>query len=217
LQKIISFFLRVCYTTEVSNKKKLLEIHARWIKECPCTLRESATQPVPGFGNPDSEIVFIGEAPGKDEDKEGRPFVGRAGKLLTVLLEKNSILRKDVYITNVVKFRPPDNRDPNPDEITDCLPWLMEELNCIQPKIIVPLGRHALNRFFPNEKISDVHGKLLHKTRGKRTGIVLFDDLLTEYFFPLYHPAAALYGNKIRETLEFDFRKLPLALKSVEK
>lgn len=166
-----------------------------------------ATQPVFGDGNPKSKIVFIGEAPGKDEDLGGKPFVGRSGKFLSEMLETIKMKREDIYITNVVKYRPPDNRDPLPDEIDACLPWLMEELNFIKPKIIVFLGRHAMQIFFPKEKISVAHGKLLQKK---------IDGFGTEYFFPLYHPAAALYNGSMRETLMEDFKMIPLILKKIK-
>ncbi len=182
----------------------LLEIHQRRHKENKCELKQTVTQPVFGDGNPKAKIVFIGEAPGKDEDLQGKPFVGRAGKFLNEMLETIKLKREDVYITNTVKYRPPNNRDPLPEEIKECLPWLIEELNFIKPKVIVMLGRHALNRFFPTEKISEVHGKLLKKKIG---------SISTENFFALYHPAAALYNGGMRETLIDDFKKLPLVLK----
>lgn len=186
--------------------EKLQEIHQKWHEKNNCKLKASATQPVFGDGNPKSKIVFIGEAPGKDEDIQGKPFVGRSGKFLSEMLETIKMSRVDIYITNTVKYRPPNNRDPEPDEIAECLPWLMEELNFIKPLLIIPLGRHAMNRFFPDDKISAVHGKLLHK---KIKGID------TEYFFPLYHPAAALYNGATRETLIEDFNKIPLVLKKI--
>jgi DNA polymerase len=184
----------------------LLDLHHKWHEKNDCKLKPLVTQPVFGDGNPHAEIVFIGEAPGKDEDLQGRPFVGRAGKFLSEMLETIKIKREDIYITNTVKYRPPNNRDPEPDEIAACWPWLTEELNFIKPKIIIFLGRHSLNRFFPDDKISQVHGKLLHKK------IKGFD---TEYFFPLYHPAAALYNGSMRETLMEDFKKIPLILKKI--
>lgn len=183
---------------------KLLEIHKKWHKKNKCGLKDSATQPVFGDGNPKAKIVFIGEAPGKDEDLQGTPFVGRAGKFLNEMLETIKLKRGDVYITNTVKYRPPNNRDPLPEEIKECLPWLIEELNYIKPKVIVTLGRHALNRFFPEAKISEVHGKLLKKK---------LDGLDCKNFLALYHPAAALYNGGMRETLIKDFKKLPLILK----
>ncbi|MCC7469734.1 MAG: uracil-DNA glycosylase [Bacteroidetes bacterium] len=187
---------------------ELQNIHQKWHKKNNCKLKPLSTQPVFGDGNPKAEIVFIGEAPGKDEDLQGKPFVGRAGKFLNEMLETIKMKREDIYITNTVKYRPPDNRDPEPDEIAECLPWLMEELNFIKPKVIIFLGRHALNRFFSEDKISEVHGKLLHKK------IEGFD---TEYFFPLYHPAAALYNGGMRQTLLQDFHKIPEILKKISK
>lgn len=186
--------------------QNLREIHEKWHKKNNCELKNIATQAVFGDGNPKSEIVFIGEAPGKDEDIQGKPFVGRAGKFLNEMLETIKLKRGDVYITNTVKYRPPNNRDPLPEEIKECLPWLIEELNYINPKIIIPLGRHAMNRFFAEAKISEVHGKILkRKVKG----------LNTENFFPLYHPAAALYNGGMRETLIDDFKKLPKVLKKI--
>ena len=189
------------------NKEiKLSEINQRWIESCACTLKDGAIQAVPGIGNAAADILFIGEAPGKSEDMKGEPFIGAAGKFLDQMLAEIKLERKDIYITNVVKYRPPDNRDPLPDEVRDCWPWLLEQIECIQPKIIVMLGRHSLNRFFPNEKISDVHGKLLQKNVG---------DFPVSNFFALYHPAAALYNGSMRETLLEDFKKIPKALKKV--
>jgi DNA polymerase len=183
--------------------ENLSEINQKWHKKNKCELKKTATQPVFGNGNPKAEIVFIGEAPGKDEDISGTPFVGRAGKFLNEMLEEIKLKREDVYITNTVKYRPPNNRDPLPEEIRECLPWLIEELNFIKPKVIVTLGRHALNRFFPEAKISEVHGKLLK---------IKIEGLKTENFFALYHPAAALYNGGMRETLIEDFKKIPLVL-----
>ncbi len=184
----------------------LIDINQKWHKQNNCKLKAGATQPVFGDGSPKAQIVFIGEAPGKDEDLQGKPFVGRSGKFLSEMLESIKMRREDIYITNVVKYRPPENRDPELDEIEECLPWLMEELNFIKPIIIIFLGRHAMQRFFPSEKISVVHGKLLHKK------IPGFD---TQYFFPLYHPAAALYNGSMRETLMEDFKKIPFILKKI--
>ena len=185
----------------------LFEIHQKWHKKNKCKLKSTATQPVFGDGNPKARIVFIGEAPGKDEDLSGKPFIGRSGKFLSEMLETIKMKREDIYITNTVKYRPPDNRDPEPDEIADCLPWLMEELNFIKPLLIIPLGRHAMNRFFPDDKISEVHGKLMQKK---------IDGIDTKHFFPLYHPAAALYNGSMRATLTEDFKKIPLVLKKIK-
>lgn len=182
----------------------LVEIHEKWHKENNCELKKSATQPVFGDGNPKAKIVFIGEAPGKDEDLQGKPFVGRSGKFLDEMLEMINLERKDVYITNTVKYRPPNNRDPSEEEIKECLPWLVEEINFIKPKLIVTLGRHALNRFFPTEQISKVHGKLLKKKSRQ---------IDCENFFALYHPAAALYNGSMRNILIEDFKKIPMIIK----
>lgn len=186
----------------------LLEIHEKWAKKNTCKLKPLATQAVFGDGNSHSRIVFIGEAPGKDEDIQGKPFIGRAGKFLSEMLETIKMKREDIYITNTVKYRPPNNRDPEPDEIASCLPWLIEELNFIKPDLIIPLGRHAMNNFFPTEKISHVHGKLLKEKIA---------SIETTNFFPLYHPAAALYNGGMRATLIEDFKKIPLILKKIKK
>lgn len=184
----------------------LKKIHEKWFIKCDCPLKNTATQPVPGNGNPDADIVFIGEAPGKKEDELGRPFVGVAGKFLTEMLQDIKLSRDAVYITNVVKYRPPNNRDPEPAEKESCRAWLEEELAFIKPKLIIFLGRHAMSNFFPKEKISNVHGKLLVKE---------IPGIATKHFFPLYHPAAALYNGSMRETLKDDFRKVPLVLKKI--
>lgn len=191
----------------MSMAETLADINTRWIEECSCELKYTATNPVPGEGSARAQIMFIGEAPGKDEDAQGRPFVGAAGKLLTQMLNDNGYERDDVYITNVVKYRPPNNRDPEPEEVESCWPWLYEQINCIQPKLIVLLGRHALNRFFPEERISHVHGKVLKRK---------FVNLETPFFFALYHPAAALYKGDMREVLAEDFAKLPKVVKAIE-
>ena len=190
----------------MTKQQQLKALNEKWFKECKCELKKTATQPVPGVGNPDAEIVFIGEAPGKKEDETGMPFVGAAGKFLTEMLNEIKLKREKVYITNIVKYRPPDNRDPLPEEKDACREWLIEELELIKPKLIVFLGRHSMNDFFPAEKISNVHGKLLIKK---------FKGISTKYFFPLYHPAAALYNGGMRDTLKEDFRKIPKVLEKV--
>ncbi len=189
-------------TTELKN------LHKKWKEECQCELKKTATQAVPGDGSPNAEIVFIGEAPGKSEDEQGRPFVGAAGKFLAEMLELINLKKEDVYITNVVKYRPPNNRDPLPEEKSLCREWLLGELKIIQPKLIIFLGRHAMNNFFPELKISGAHGKLLIKP---------FKGMSTKYFFPLYHPAAALYDGSMRETLKDDFKKIPKVLQEIDK
>ncbi|MCU0660656.1 MAG: uracil-DNA glycosylase [Candidatus Pacebacteria bacterium] len=191
----------------MTKQERLRALHEKWFSKCTCALKKTATQPVPGDGSAHAQIVFIGEAPGKSEDMQGRPFVGAAGKFLTEMLESINLKRDDVYITNIVKYRPPNNRNPEPSEKEACRAWLTEELNVIQPKVIVFLGRHAMNTFFPGEQISKVHGKLLVKK---------FPYIETTYFLPLYHPAAALYDGSMRETLKKDFKKITHILKKIQ-
>lgn len=169
-------------------------------------LAESATQLVFGDGNPDSEIVFIGEAPGKNEDVQGKPFVGAAGRFLNEMLEMIDLKREDVYITNIVKYRPPNNRDPLPDEKKAFLPYLQSQLEVIQPKVVVTLGRHSMNCFLPDLQIGQVHGQPKRvKLRLKRES----DDTLEVVILPLFHPAAALYNGGMRQTLIDDFTLIP--------
>jgi uracil-DNA glycosylase family 4 len=155
-----------------------------------------------GEGNPDTNIVFIGEAPGFNEDLERRPFVGQAGKLLNKLIEGIGWKRSDIYITNIVKRRPPENRDPSIEEIAAYTPYLEKQLEIIDPKIIVPLGRFAMNHFLPEAKISRDQGKLFWQ-----------DNRL---IIPLYHPAAALRSGGVLEDLQKSFAKLPIALKKFD-
>ena len=165
-----------------------------------CELAKKSN-PVLGEGNPNADVVFIGEAPGKREDELGRPFVGPAGKFLDELLGSIGFKREDVYITNIVKYRPPGNRDPEPEEKTACLPWVKLELAIIKPKVIATLGKHALNEFFPKLSISHVHGKAQKVT----------EDLTV---FPIYHPAAALHNGGLRGALFEDFKALGDFLKN---
>ena len=190
----------------MTKQQKLENLNRKWMGECECELKNTATQAVPGDGNPDAQIVFIGEAPGKKEDELGRPFVGAAGKFLDEMLLAINLKREDIYITNIVKYRPPNNRDPLPEEKSACREWLLEELKIISPKLIIFLGRHAMNNFFPAEQISKTHGKLLIKA---------FAGMPTKYFYALYHPAAALYDGSMREILIADFKKIPKVLKEV--
>ncbi len=166
---------------------------------CP-DLAAQATQLVVGDGDPDADIVFIGEAPGKNEDEQGKPFVGAAGKFLNEMLAAAGMERSDVYITNIVKYRPPNNRDPLPEEKAAFLPYLLRQLEIIDPKAIITLGRHSMEYFLPDARISQIHG---HAVRKK----VLYHDK-TEHewlIIPLYHPAAALYNGGMRQTLIDDF------------
>lgn len=175
-------------------------------RACKCDLKIQATQPVFGHGNPNADIVFIGEAPGKDEDLQGLPFVGRAGRFLNEMLASIKLSREDVYITNTVKYRPPENRDPTDAEKMTCRKWLLAELDFVKPKVIIFLGRIAMNNFLPEFKIGDVHGKLLTKK---------IDGFPTENFIALYHPAAAMYNGALRETLVKDFKQIPKILKKL--
>lgn len=172
-----------------------------------CRLCElGATRAVPGEGNPRAQVMFIGEAPGKAEDALGRPFVGAAGKFLTTMLELSGFKREDVFITNVVKHRPPENRDPMPDEIEKCWPFLEAQVKAIKPKLIVLLGRHAMGRFLPGLKISEVHGQA---KRAKGIGTE------KQVYFPVYHPASALYNPGLRDVLINDMKKIPVLLKKI--
>jgi len=177
---------------------------------CP-ELAEQATQLVMGDGNADANIVFIGEAPGKNEDEQGLPFVGAAGKFLNEMLAAANLDRSDVYITNIVKYRPPNNRDPSPEEKQAFWPYLARQLEIIDPKAIVTLGRHSMEFFLPDARISQIHGHAVRKKvkyRGGRDAEWLI--------VPLYHPAAALYNGGMRQTLIDDFLKVPLMIKQMD-
>lgn len=176
-----------------------LEELAELIRSCPkCDLCQSRIHAVPGEGPDNAEVMFIGEAPGFYEDQQGRPFVGPAGKFLDQLLALAGLRRQEVYITNVIKCRPPNNRDPLPKEIEACRPWLEEQVAAIKPKVVVTLGRYSLAHFFPGDSISKVHGQ-----DRPHHGI---------HYLPMYHPAAALHQERFRRFIEDDFRKLPTVL-----
>ena len=170
-------------------------------KVCP-ELAATATQLVFGDGSPDAKIVFIGEAPGKNEDMQGKPFVGAAGKFLDEMLAMIDLERKDVYITNIVKYRPPGNRDPFPEEKQAFLPYLEAQLEVIQPVLVVTLGRHSLNCFLPELQISQCHGQP-KRFQGR-------------VYVPLFHPAAALYNGGMRQTLIDDFATIPVIIEKIE-
>jgi uracil-DNA glycosylase len=169
---------------------------------CGFEICEQATNLVPGEGSAEARVVIVGEAPGAQEDRKGRPFVGNAGRLLDRLLEAAGLVRDDVFITNVVKARPPGNRDPRADEVAHHLPWLEQQLALIAPSVIIPVGRHALAHFAPGQKITEVHGKLIVE-RDRR-------------LVPWLHPAAALRNRDLRETLFEDARALPGILESAD-
>lgn len=191
----------------MNRAEELYNLQSQHNEQCVCVLKKTAIQAVFGDGNPDAKIVFIGEAPGKSEDEQGKPFIGRAGKFLAEMLASIGMRREDIYITNIVKYRPPQNRDPEHQEKLDCAPWLHAELNFIKPDVIVFLGRHSMNHFLPELKISEAHGKLVHRK---------IPNIITEHFFPLYHPAAALYNGGMRATLMEDFQKIPSVLKIIQ-
>jgi len=177
------------------------------VSECErCILHETKTKDVPGVGSEKADVMFIGEAPGKDEDLQGEPFVGRAGQLLTGLIKSLDWERKDVYIANVLKHRPPANRDPKPEEAEACWPYLKRQIQLIDPKLIVFLGRHAMGRFFPTLQISKCHGKAFRKEFNGRKQV----------FYALYHPAVAIYNSNMKQTLEEDFLRIPKVLKKIE-
>lgn len=181
-----------------------LEVISEEIKTCQrCPLGASRTQAVPGEGNPHPDLVFVGEGPGQTEDETGRPFVGAAGQLLETLLASINLKRADVFITNVVKCRPPQNRDPEPPEIDACAKLYLErQLALLKPKIIVALGRHALAYFLPETfRISEVHGRPFRR----HNRIIL----------PLYHPAAALYQASLADVLRQDFGRIPRILTKI--
>ena len=170
-------------------KAKILEANV-----CP-ELAAQATQLVMGDGNPDADIVFIGEAPGKNEDEQGLPFVGAAGKFLNEMLAAAGMNRDDVYITNIVKYRPPNNRDPEVEEKREFWPYLMQQLAIIQPRVVITLGRHSGAAFIPDLRISRDHGHARKVRYHQHEFLVI----------PLYHPAAALYNGSMREVLIEDF------------
>jgi uracil-DNA glycosylase family 4 len=169
------------------------------IKACPdCDLCKTRTKAVPGEGSPTAEIMFVGEGPGYNEDQQGRPFVGAAGKFLDELLASIGTRRSEVYITNVLKCRPPNNRDPLPNEVEACRKYLLRQIELIKPRLIVTLGRFSLAWFFPKDGIGKVHGQL------RRLG--------DQHFYHVYHPAAALHAGNLRKVIQEDFARIPGAL-----
>ncbi len=186
-------------------KKESLEKLNKKISKCnKCILRSNCSHVVFGEGNPEAKIMFIGEAPGKKEDESGVPFVGSSGKILDKMLEQIKIKREDVYLTNICKCRPPENRNPLPAEVTECWPWLEKQIEIINPKIIVTLGKYALNSFLPTAKISEVHGQLTEINLPK---------IGTIKIFPIHHPAAARQNKKMRALFEEDFQKISKLIK----
>lgn len=187
-----------------SDFKSLKELHQYYAVNNNCKLKKVATQPVYEITPPSSGILFIGEAPGRNEDLQGKPFVGAAGKFLDELLASIKMTRDQVYVSNVVKYRPPNNREPNQEEKDACKVWLNAELLFVKPKVIVTLGRHALSKFVPDAHISVDHGESF----SHPTGIPIF---------AMYHPAAALYNPNLKDTMREDFKKLKAFLNEFSK
>lgn len=196
--------------TKIAKQKKLDELAEAMCEKLKAEptyeLARTAKRCVPGEGNADADIFFIGEAPGRDEDETGRPFVGRSGQLLRKNIRRIGLKEEDVFIGNVVKHRPPDNRDPFPSEIELCKPFLDEQIDIIEPKVIVTVGRFSMGKFFPTSKISQIHGRVFKvEWEGQK------------YFvFPMYHPAAALRGTAMMQAFERDFDKLPKVLEWIK-
>jgi len=173
------------------------------IRACQkCILAQGRTNAVPGEGPEDADIMFIGEAPGFHEDRQGRPFVGAAGQYLDELLAKIGLKRDEVYIGNVIKCRPPANRDPLPEEIEACRPYLDRQIELIRPRLIITLGRYSMARYFPGASISRIHGQ------PRRVGNVIY--------YPMFHPAAALHQPRWRSVIEEDILKIPHLLASLD-
>ncbi len=188
-----------------AERRTALEAIAAEVRVCTnCRLHETRTRAVPGEGDPDTEVVFVGEGPGFNEDREGRPFIGRAGDLLVKLLGSIGWRRQDVFITNVVKCRPPHNRDPQPDEIAACAPYLQRQLQILDPAVIVTLGRYSMAQFMPGVRISSAHGTVrpADPASGARSALV----------FAMYHPAAALRTPAIERDSYDDISHVPSAL-----
>jgi uracil-DNA glycosylase family 4 len=173
----------------------LSELHGQIANCFKCEIAKSRCKVVPGEGAEDADIMFIGEAPGWHEDQQGRPFVGPAGQFLDKLLASINLDRGKVFIANVIKCRPTGNRDPLPTEISNCRPWLDQQIEIIKPRMIVTLGRYSMARYFPGKTISKIHGTALKK-----------DDII---YFAMYHPAAALHQASLRQAIEADMLKIP--------
>lgn len=188
-----------------AERQLVLEAIAAEVRVCTkCRLHETRTKAVPGEGDPETEVVFVGEGPGFNEDRVGRPFIGRAGDLLVKLLASIGWRREEVFITNIVKCRPPDNRDPQPDEIAACAPYLRRQLEVLDPAVIVTLGRHSMARFMPGARISQAHGTVrpVDPETGARDA----------FAFAMYHPAAALRTPAIEVESYADISGVPAVL-----
>jgi DNA polymerase len=186
------------------NKQQVLDqIKADILVQNICPdLAKQAKSMVFGTGDPEAKVVFIGEAPGKNEDLKGEPFVGASGKFLDEMLESIGLNRKNIYITNIVKYRPPKNRDPSREEKEAFMPFLYAQLAAIAPKVVVTLGRHSTNCFLPGLQISAIHGQT------QQISVEVESKQYAWTILPLYHPAAALYNGKLRQTLLTDFKTI---------
>jgi len=187
----------------MSSEETLREVAVEVSTCSKCDLCKGRTKAVPGEGNPSAKILFIGEGPGFNEDKQGRPFIGPAGQFLDELLASIHLNRSDVFITNVVKCRPPNNRDPLPNEIAACSNYLNRQIAAIQPQVIVTLGRYSMAKFFGSEKISTIHGRA-RKIDGRLC-------------IAMYHPAAALHQSSLKEVIREDFKKIPAIIAESER
>jgi uracil-DNA glycosylase len=182
------------------RKKTELQLIADEVNGCTkCGLCEQRTHTVPGEGNEKAQVLFIGEGPGKEEDEQGRPFVGKSGQFLREMIHLVGLREDDFFITNVVKCRPPGNRDPLPDEIAMCKTYLDRQIKALKPQVIVTLGRYSMAKYVPNTKISDIHGRIFQRPDGV-------------CIMSLYHPAVALYSESQKEVLIRDMRRLPILL-----
>jgi uracil-DNA glycosylase family 4 len=195
------------------KQARLDQIKADIVQDNICPdLAKTATNMVFGSGNPNADLVFIGEAPGKNEDLTGEPFIGAAGKFLNEMLDQIGLVREDVYITSIIKYRPPNNRDPLPEEKKASWPYMQAQLEVIEPKLVVTLGRHSMNCFLPDLQISKVHGEPQWVTLPSE----LQPGKTIEFaILPLFHPAAAIYNRGLRQTLIDDFAGIPGVLQSI--
>ncbi len=196
----------------MTKQERLDQIKADILEQNICPdLAKEATNMVFGAGNPDADIVFIGEAPGKNEDLTGEPFIGSTGKFLDELFASVNLERKDIYITSIVKYRPPKNRDPKPEEKEQSWPFLLAQLAVIEPKLIVTLGRHSTNCFLPGVQISTVHG------HAEQIKIIVNNKEFTWTILPLFHPSAALYNGTTRKVIIQDFQLVRTTINKIKK
>ena len=201
------------------SQRQKLESIAEKIKKCKkCSLHKTRAQAVPGQGSYLAKIMLIGEAPGREEDRCGQPFVGGAGKFLNELIKLANLKRENIFITNVLKCRPPKNRDPKPNEIKACRPYLEEQIKIIKPKLIITLGRYAMYNFLPESlKISRVHGKIKELKIENCPSVLSSGSKEKLKIFCTYHPAAALYQRNLKNVLRKDFRRLAKIFKTLVK